>query len=304
MEAGRARATSAIAVAALLWGTTGTAASFVDGSVSPFAIGAATMGFGGLLLALTAPRATVAVLRDPGSRRWVALGALGVFVYPLAFYSGMDLAGVAIGNVVALGTGPVVTAVLERAIDRHPLSRAWAIATALAIAGMILLATARHPSAGEDVVAGVLLGLTAGIAYALYTFASARAIGAGHASRGVVGAVFGCGAVGLVLVLIVTGGPLLDAPGSWPIVGYLVLGPMFVAYLLVGFALRTLRSSAVATIALLEPVTATVLAVVVVGERLEPLAWIGVASILIGIVLLVSARPPRMREGAGLDSEP
>ncbi len=30
------------------------------------------------------------------------MGAVGVFVYPLAFYSGMDLAGVAIGNVVAL----------------------------------------------------------------------------------------------------------------------------------------------------------------------------------------------------------
>ena len=32
---------------------------------------------------------------------------IGVVVYPLAFYSSMHFAGVAIGNVVSLGTGPI-----------------------------------------------------------------------------------------------------------------------------------------------------------------------------------------------------
>jgi DME family drug/metabolite transporter len=302
VETGRVRATFAIVVAALLWGTTGTVASFLPDAVTPLATGAATMGIGGLLLFATAPRQSLLVLRGP-ARRWVAAGAIGVFVYPLAFYAGMDLAGVAIGNVVALGTGPVVTALLEWLFERHPLSWRWAIATALAVAGMALLASAQHPGETADagVLPGVLLGLLAGLAYGLYTYASARAIGAGGTSRGTMGAMFGCGAVLLLPVLLATGAPLLADAGSLAIAGYLAIGPMFLAYLLVGVALRTMRSSTVTTIALLEPVVATVLAVAVVGERLEPLAWLGLAAILAGIVVLITARPPGRARRAALD---
>jgi DME family drug/metabolite transporter len=302
VETGRVRATLAIVVASLLWGTTGTAAAFLPDAVSPLATGAATMGVGGLLLFATAPRASLRVLRGP-AWRWVLAGAIGVFVYPLAFYSGMDLAGVAIGNVVALGTGPVVTALLERVFERHPLSPRWVVATSLAVLGMALLAFARHPGETADagVLPGVLLGLLAGLAYGLYTYASARAIGAGGASRGAMGAMFGCGAVLLLPVLAATGAPLLADARSLGIAAYLAIGPMFVAYLLVGVALRALRSSTVTTIALLEPVVATVLAVAVVGERLEPLAWLGLLAILAGIVVLVTARPPGRGRRAALD---
>jgi DME family drug/metabolite transporter len=305
MEAGRGRAVLAVVIASLLWGTTGTVATFLPDSVSPIAIGASTMGAGGLLLFATAPRLSVGVLRHPTARRWVLAGAIGVFIYPLAFYSGMDLAGVAIGNVVALGTGPVVTALCEWIFERHPLSRRWAISTTLAVVGVALLSFGRHPGDGGDsTLAGVLLGLLAGVAYGFYTYASARAIGAGQASRGVMGAMFGCGALLLLPVLLVTGSPLLAEPSSAGIALYLALGPMFLAYLLVGVALRTLRSSTVTTVALLEPVAATVLAVAVVGERLEPLAWLGLAFILVGIAVLVTARPPAIHTRAPLDSEP
>lgn len=295
MQHRRGPATLAIVGASLLWGTTGTAASFLPDAVSPLAIGAATMGVGGLLLFVTAPRASIRVLRGP-ARRWVVAGAIGVFVYPLAFYSGMNLAGVAIGNVVALGLGPVVTALLEWSVERRPLSWRWTAATSLAVAGMILLAFARHPGEQSDagVLPGVGLGLLAGVSYGVYTYASGRVIGAGGGSRGAMGAIFGCGAVALLPVLLVTGAPLLADSRSLAIAGYLALGPMFLAYLLVGVALRRLRSSTVTAIALLEPAVATVLAVLVVGERLGPFAWFGLLAILGGIVVLVTARPPRL----------
>ncbi|QNO36475.1 EamA family transporter [Protaetiibacter sp. SSC-01] len=304
MQIGRGRAALAIVLASLFWGTTGTAATFLPDSVSPLATGAATMGVGGLLLFATAPRLSLGVLRDPATRGWAIIGGIGVFVYPLAFYSGMDLAGVAIGNVVALGTGPIVTALLEWLVERHPLSVRWMVATAFALGGMVLVSTVRHPGEeGSAVLPGVLLGLLAGIAYGLYTYASGRVITTGASSRGAMGAMFGCGALLLLPVLAVLGGPLLADARSVGIAAYLALGPTLIAYLLVGVALRMLRSSTVTTIALLEPVFATVLAVAVVGERLEPLAWAGVAAILAGIIVLVTARPPRSETRAALDSE-
>ena len=200
----------ALVLASLLWGTTGTTASFLPDDVSPLAIGASTMGIGGALLFLVSARGAIGVLRDRTARRWVALGAVGVFVYPLAFYAGMDLAGVAVGNVVALGSGPVFAALLEWLWERRPLSARWAVSTGLAVLGIALLGFGKQVDAGAgplDTVAGVGLGLLAGLAYALYTYASSRAIGRGQPSRGVMGAMFGLGAVLLLPVLLLTGAP-------------------------------------------------------------------------------------------------
>ena len=84
----------------------------------------------------------------------------------------------------------------------------------------------------------VALGLLAGAAYALYTYASSRAIRSAQPSRGVMGAMFGNGAVLLLPVLLVTGAPLLQSWSTVAIAGYLAIGPMFVAYLLFGAGLR------------------------------------------------------------------
>lgn len=284
----------ALVLACLLWGTTGTTATFLPDDVSPLAVGAATMGIGGVLLLVTAPRLSGGVLRDPVGRRWVAIGAIGVVVYPLAFYTGMDLVGVAVGNVVALGSGPVFAALIEWVVERQPLSTRWLVATLLAVPGIAVLAFGRQADAadrpGGSEALGIAVGLLAGLAYALYTYASSRAIRAGHPSRGVMGGMFGLGAVPLLGVLAVVGGPLTQSATSIGLSAYLVLGPMFLAYLLFGIGLRSVRSSAATTITLLEPVVATVLAVLVVGERLTPLGWVGFGLVLVGLAVLVTAR--------------
>jgi DME family drug/metabolite transporter len=285
---------AALVLASLLWGTTGTTASFLPPDVSPLAIGASTMGVGGVLLFAASARSAIGVLRDRGARRWVLIGALGVFAYPLAFYAGMDLAGVAVGNVVALGSGPVFAALIEWSVERRRLDLRWAVSTALAVLGIVLLAAGKEPdaAAGRDgILGGVALALVAGLAYALYTYASGRAVRPGvHPSRGVMGAMFGSGAILLLPVLILTGAPLLQSAQTVGIAAYLAVGPMFVAYLLFGIGLRSIPSSTVTTITLLEPVVATVLAVAVVGERLALVGWVGLVLVLAGLTVLVSAR--------------
>jgi DME family drug/metabolite transporter len=283
----------AILAACALWGTTGTAASIVPASVSPLAIGAATMGTGGLLLFAANGPVAVRALRDPAARRWLLAGSAGVFVYPLAFYSSMDAAGVAIGNVVSLGTGPLFAALWEWLFERRGLSRRWAISTAIALSGVLLLGLGgvdRRGADASDPVAGILLGLLAGAAYAWYTYASTRAIAAGHPGRAAMAGMFGTGAVLLLPVLLLTGAPILASGTALGVTAYLAIGPMFLAYLLFGYGLRTIRSSSATTLTLLEPVVATLLAVAVVGERPGPVAWTGLALIVLGITVLVAAR--------------
>jgi len=282
----------ALVLASVFWGTTGTAASFFPDSVSPLAIGASTMAFGGLLLFIVSAKGAIAALRHGAARRWLLIGAVGVFIYPLAFYTSMDLAGVAVGNVVALGSGPVFAAIFEWLWERHRLSLRWLVCTLIAVAGVTILSFSGHAdaAAGGDTGTGVLVGLLAGCAYALYTYASTRAIRAGHDGRAVVGGMFGVGAIALGPVLLITGAPLLQSTSTVSIAAYLAIGPMFVAYLLFGFGLKRIRSSVATTITLLEPFIATLLAVLIVGEKLEWLGWVGLALILVGVTVLASAR--------------
>lgn len=212
-----------IVLAALLWGTTGTAAALLPSTVGPLATGSTALCVGGLLLALTAPRRTALVLRGGRrARRWLVPGGLALAVYPLAFYTSMSLAGVAVGNVVSLGTAPLFAALLERivvpAAERRALDRRWVLSAATAVAGVALLAAFGHPAdaghapgaadpateAGPQVLAGVALGLLAGATYATYTVTTGRLIASGSGSRGAMAAHFAVGGALLVPVVVVT----------------------------------------------------------------------------------------------------
>jgi DME family drug/metabolite transporter len=287
-----------VVLAASLWGTTGTAAFFLGADVSPLAIGAVTMGLGGVLLALWGGTATLALWRDPRSRWLLFAGALGTIIYPLAFYSGMANAGIALGNVIALGLGPLTAALLEWGVDRRRPSLSWWIASSAALAGIALMAGAQVELGGgrpENVTLGVGLAAAAGLAYGAYTYVLGKLADRGHSPRAVAGGVFGAGAPVLLVVMFVSGAPLVATPERVGLVAYLVLGPMVIAYLAFTAALRTLRASTVATIALVEPVIATALAVLIVGEVLGASAVVGIVLVLMSLVVFSTTRGPQLR---------
>lgn len=279
----------ALLVACLMWGTTGVVAAGMTDAVSPFAIGAFTMGVGGLLLGVITWRQVRRAISLPAARRWVLLGGLGVLVYPLAFYAGMQDAGVAVGNTVALGSGPLFAGVIEWLATKRPPGRRWFVALAVAGVGLVAVGIARG---GESSVGltGVLLALIAGVAYALYSVAGSRVIAAGATFRGSMGAVFGAGALPLLVVLFVTGEPLVTDIANLQRGAYLALGPLVLAYLLFGYALTRASASLVTLVTLLEPVFATILAVVILREGLPPIGWCGVGLLVAGVAVATLPR--------------
>lgn len=302
-----------VLAASVLWGTTGTAATFAP-DVSPLAIGAAAMGFGGLLQAAIAARPMLVF--SPSLRgNWptVALGALAVALYPLAFYSSMHLAGVAVGTVVSIGSAPLASAVVERVVDKRPFTRRWTVGAVLGVSGAVLLCLAEglaeglaeagnssDPAAATgsawETPAGIGLGLLAGLTYALYSWAAHRLINTGVPSRAVMGTVFGAGGLMLMPVLAATGAPFLASPQNLAVGVYMAIVPMFAGYVLFGWGLARVRASTATTVSLAETVVAAVLAVVVVGERLPALAWLGAALITGSLfVLTLPAAPKRRR---------
>ncbi len=300
-----------VLAASVLWGTTGTAATFAP-DVSPLAIGALAMGFGGLLQAASAARPMMA-FSSSLRRQWrtVALGSSAVATYPLAFYSSMHLAGVAVGTVVSIGSAPLASAVIERIVDKRPFTRRWAAGAVLGVSGAVLLCVAEAGHADQAVATdagwstsvGIGLGLLAGLTYALYSWSAHRLINTGVPSAAVMGAVFGAGGLLLMPVLALTGAPFVS---SWQNLGvgvYMALVPMFAGYVLFGWGLARVRASTATTISLSETVVAAVLAVVVVGERLPALAWVG-AALVAGSLFALTLPAPITRDRLTLGGVP
>lgn len=293
-----------VLAASVLWGTTGTVATFAP-AVGPLAIGAATMGVGGLLLGLSSARLVLASRRVLGARKGtLVLGAAAVAIYPLAFYSSMHLAGVAVGTVVSIGSAPLAAALIERVFDGVRLTRRWMGGAGLGVAGALVLCTAGSPvSSGEAassgrLLAGVGLGLVAGATYALYSWAAHRLMSDGIGSRAAMGAVFGAGGLLLLPVLLITGAPLLESVSTAAVGTYMALVPMFAGYLLFGWGLAKIGATMATTVSLAEPVVAAILAVLIVGERLPLAGWVGMAMILACLLILAipERRSPLKRE--------
>ncbi|MDR2380951.1 MAG: DMT family transporter [Bifidobacteriaceae bacterium] len=285
---------AAIAVTSVLWGTTGTAATFAP-EVGPLAIGAAAHGIAGLLQALVAlPGARAA---QPALRRsagTIALGALAVAIYPLAFYSSMRLAGVAVGTVVSLAAAPLAAAVYEKVVDQRRLGWPWALAATLGTVGGALVCLVRgsgQTASSQGMAGGILLGLVAGATYAGYSWAVRRTMARGVPRRAAMGAIFGVGGAALVPVLVVTGAPLVESAKAFAVASYMVTVPMFAGYLLFSYGLVRVPASTATTVTLIEPAVAAVLAVAVVGERLAAGAWCGLGLIGLALVILVASPP-------------
>jgi DME family drug/metabolite transporter len=281
------RAVAAVILAGFFWGTTGTVAYFIGGAVPALATGAVTMGVGGALLLVLAGKKAWRALTDPSIRVWIVLGGLGVVVYPLGFYTGMDLAGVAIGNILALGTGPLVGAALEWWIDRRRPGGGWFVAVGIGIVGVVTISLADHGATTaqpDQFGLGVIVAVIAGVGYGVYSYAMGRVIEAGHSPLASAGSVFGAGSLPLLIVAAMFWVPLADAGNAWWGLGYLVLGPMVLSYFLYSRALRVLSSSSVMTIALTEPAVATIMAVAVVGERFDLAGAAGLLLIAVSVV--------------------
>jgi DME family drug/metabolite transporter len=285
-------AIAAITITSILWGTTGTAATFAPGA-GPLAIGAAALGIGGILQALIA---VPALRAGRGQLRanlpLTGLGAVAVAIYPLAFYSSMHLAGVALGTVVSLASAPLASGVLEWFVQRTPLSRWWMLAAGLGVTGSTLLCLSKmthDPGDAGSTLAGIALGLVAGATYATYSWSAQRLMSRGISRAASMGAVFGAGGILLVPVLLLTGTPLITSSQAFAVAAYMALIPMFLGYLLFGYGLARVTASTATTITLSEPAIAAILAVAVVGERLSTVGWTGLGIVAVALAVLAIA---------------
>ncbi|WP_088008623.1 DMT family transporter [Indiicoccus explosivorum] len=275
-----------VLLGAILWGTTGTAQSFIEGEAHPLTIGAFRLAIGGFsLLIFAAAAGKLKLNRTAGAS--VFLSAVSMALFQPLFFSSVQLTGIAVGTVVTIGSAPMLSGIIEWLFLKRRPDRVWVLATALAIAGCILLF-----AEGETLTidpAGVLAGLGGGLAFATYATVSKQALERMD-TVSAVAVIFSLAALLLLPFLWVFDTGYAAEAGNLAVLLYLGIGATTLAYMLFSAGLRHIRSSAAVTLSLAEPLTAALLGVLLVGETLSALAWTGVALLLAGIVALSAKR--------------
>ena len=282
-----------VLLAAVCWGTTGTAQSFAPPTLSAYWVGALRLLASAVFFA-----AVLAATRSGSGWRqlpWggVAVAGLGMAAYNLAFFAGVRATGVAVGTAVALGSGPIWAGLLQALGGQRPPGRWW-VGTALAVTGGVLMVGGGERDAAQPITAlGLGLCLLAGLSYAVYALVNKRLVTAAAPSL-VTCAVFTLAAAVALPLAAVIAGPLVLTARDALIAAYLGVVATGVAYLLFSHALRHISAATGVTLALAEPVTAFVLAVLVVGERPGWVAAGGGLLVLAGLLVVVFAE---LRQG-------
>jgi DME family drug/metabolite transporter len=144
---------------------------------------------------------------------------------------------------------------------------------------------------------GVVLALGAGATYASSTVASKRLVEE-QPPDAAMAVIFCLGALFLFPLLFTADLSWLVQWRGMVVALHLGLVATAAAYVLFARGLITVSVATAVTLALAEPLTAGMLGVLLLGERLTPLALVGVGLILAGLALLtLGARLTRRHQG-------
>jgi len=261
-------------------------------TVHPLVIGASRLVVGGFALLIF-----LLIMRKISFRNWpwkaTLLSALAMVGFQYFFFTSIRLTGIAIGTVVTIGSAPAFSGIVEWVLLKRRPTRVWIISTFLAIIGCVLL----FSNTGGIVISpvGISLSLGAGLLFSFYALFNKEVLEKVDAVPAVA-VIFSVGAIMLLpfLFLFETEG-LFTRQGIATTV-YLGIATTSVAYILFSYGLKRIPSSSAVTLSLAEPLTAAILSILIVGERLNSTSWMGIALLLGGILVLTLSGGKRRKE--------
>lgn len=280
---------------AVLWGTVPVATNIIYGlaETNPLSIGFFRLS---LSLVLLVP----AALRETGRQHWrlprrdltiILLFGVATALYQVCFFAAIPRVGVTVTSLVAICTAPVIVTVMGALLLGEHLRGRVVLALAAAITGTVLLVGVKPPAPGDSqqLLSGLLLALGAALSYATVTLCS-RALTGRYKALQLVAIGMASGALILLPFALLTGLAVHYPPAGWALLLHLGLLPTALAYLFFFHGLRFTPVTVATIIILLEPLTSTVLAWLLFGERLGALGIAG-AALLLGAMALIYVRP-------------
>ena len=212
----------------------------------------------------------------------IGFGAFGVAVMYVSFFVAVERAGVGVAAVL-LYTGPAWVGVFEWTSRRRMPAASSLLALALTIAGVVLVSYRTDEHVVDNI--GIIAGLTSGIAYSTHYTLAPRFL-----TRYGAAPVYAVAMTAAALLISPIARPDLPAPAAIPPLIFLSIGATFVASLLFARGIVHLEPVRAAITATIEPVVATVAAVLMLGAPLTLQQLAGTALVLTGVTVIVAQR--------------
>jgi drug/metabolite transporter (DMT)-like permease len=218
--------------------------------------------------------------------RLALLAVTGVVLNQALFLTGLSFTTVAVAAILittipVFALGAAILAGQERASIRHVTG------IALAGAGALLVVGGQSVSGSWRSVAGAVMIVVNCLSYAIYLVISKPVVGS-LSARAVVARMF---ALGTFLMLPISAASLGSqawgaiTPRAWASLALVIAGPTVAAYLINAWTLRFADSSIVAAYTYVQPVLASILGAVFLGERIEPIVFPAAALIFSSVWL-------------------
>jgi DME family drug/metabolite transporter len=284
--------TLCLVLSGLLWGTGGLIGTLFGQAAGLSAMSVATyrlLAGGGLIVAFL----TLTGKRWPAGRAaWTRIAVNGLLsaLFQGCYFAAISLTSVSLATLVTIGGTPVIVAIAEQARGRRALDRAGVITIAMALTGLGLLVGLPGGGFSETaVLASTGLALLSAAGFAAVTLIGTSPV-TGLDELTLNGFGFSLGGMALLPLAAVLGGlgfqPSLASAGLLAALG---IGPTAVAYTLYFRGLRKASASTAALLSLIEPLTAAVLAALVLGNRLSATGIAGTVMLLAAVVRTVRA---------------
>ncbi len=224
-------------------------------------------------------------------RRAVAVGA-ATAAFQVLYFAAVTQVGVTVATVIALGLGPLLLTTSEAVQARRAPGAATVATVVTALAGLVLVsASAGLEATGPNPLAGSLLAVGSGTAYAIATGASTTLARMTDPMTLATATMSVATALMLPLALVFGGRLGTTDAAAIGLLVWLGVATMAVAYGLLYAGLRTTSGSAAVVATLLEPVVAALLAAALLGERVGVTGVLGTVLILLAVGSL-ARRPP------------
>jgi DME family drug/metabolite transporter len=281
------RGVSLLVVAGVLWGTGGLLGRLLSESagLAPLALAALRIGLGGALLVGYLVGTGGRLPRGRAAWQRIAVTGLLAALFQASYFTAVALTSVSLATLITIGSAPVLVLLARfRTAGRDQVA-----GVGLAVFGLVLLVgLPSGDAAGGALLAGAAFAVLSGAGFAVMTLLGTRPV-AGLDDVTTTGVGFTLGGLALVPVVTATSGwsNPFDARSMLLLAALAVL-PTALAYTCYFRGLRATSAGTGSVLALLEPLTGTVLAALLLGERLGPTGL--AAGAVLGLAMLLTAR--------------
>lgn len=288
------------ASAAIFWGTAGVAQSFIVGNIPPLWVAAFRLCVASLFFVSILYISHRALLRNSLELmskhvRLILLTGFFIVTFNFGFFFGVKATGIAVGAATMIGSAPIWAGILDIFLNRRIPAPLWWLGTSCATSGGVLMVVAQASTWQIDPF-GLTACLLSGLFYAAYTISSSKLVQR-MSPLVVTSSTFSVATMmAIPMALIFSGLPSHITTIDCMVVGYLGIVVTCIAYLLFSFALTRISATTGVAMSLIEPVTAFFMAILVAGEPITWLAFLGLCLILVGLHFVLAAEAQMVKK--------